>query len=1801
MPIAGPLSADARLGGRVDAPAASARLVAPALSVGTLDDVAVEALADYTPDRIDVRTLTVSWREAIARADGRVSLIGARPVSLRLDAEAFDVGAILAALDRPDIPASGRLAARGAVAGSLESPVAAMEVFVTDLSAYDERLGTLTLEGGLEGQQARISRLALEKPQAEGDAGRLDAHGDYHLDTGAYAFELRTENFRIESLTLPDATSVRGELDVTGEGAGTVADPAGAIRVSARDLHVNARDVGDVLATVSLADRVATFDAGAERFATAVHGRIGIEAPYPGHAELEMNDLRLEALPLEPGTPLAGRLRARVRVDGEAAHVDAGTVAAAIEALDATWNGQPVTLDGPASLGYADRAVTVDALQVRAQDSTIRVSGRVPVDADAPPGALDIDAHLLLATLAAYAPDELGLTADGSVLVTGRVTGTMAAIDPEIAVVVEDGHVMTAELGAPVTAVQMDARVQGGVATVETLSARWAAAEIEAIARLPMALIEDLPIAFPAAEGVAMLEARARDVDPAHFPGAPEGLRGRVSVTAEASAPRVDLAAVNGRVTFDDLELAFRDLALAQERPSAVSLAGGVATIEAFGLSGSAGRVDAAGSVGLRGDRPLDVSASGTLDIAAVAAASDAWRAEGPATFELRAAGTASDPDLGGFVELADGIVVIDEPAVAVENLRARLDLAGSRATLSALSGFVNGGTLSGAGYVTLGEDVVEDVDVTLSVENLAFAAPLDLRSLSDVSFHVSRRDDALLVDGRVAIAEAGLTGDINFDTGILAAIGRPRGLDLTEERDPLLERVQLNVAVATQTPVLVNNNIAKAELSTDVRVLGTPYEVGLAGRMELLSGSTVTLNERRYEVDRGVITFTDDRRITPSFDLRLTTAARHFDVVLGVTGEVGDTEMTLTSEPALPEPDIMALLVTGRTLDDMRGEEYDVAREQALSYLTGRVGSTLGRRLERATGLSEVRVEPNLIANETDPGARLTVGQDLTDSLRLIYSAGLVDSSNQIWVTEYDVTRRFQARVVRQERDSYRFDFRHDLRFGGAPEPRRLPRRRPIVASLDIESDGPTPEATFRNLLGLRLGGTYDFFALRNGVERIEDALRDEGFLQARVRTEHTVADDEATADVKVSVTHGPRVRVEFRGMLPPRRVREDVALRWQRGIFDSQRGGDAVDVLRAWLMDDRYLDPEIAYRVEDPAPGERLVVFDVEPGVQFRRVTLAFEGAHAIDPDVLRAIVEDQDLEEDLFTDPFVVTELLRRYYREEGFLAARLEPPVKEFQGAEARLVIRVSEGPRFVVDRLTTVGNAAVPSGTLLEEAPLRAGETFLPAVVERSLDRIRRLYWQRGYNDVRLRYEVDANPDTGQTAVAFIVREGPRSVVAAVEVEGADRTSEDFVRGELELEPADTLDVSALGRSRRNLYKTGAFSMVEIEPRPLQASATGEASEEDGGQADGTTAAAGIEGDVGKPIALKVAVREVQPYQVSYGLSFDTEGGVGGLVDGVTHNTLGRGRVFGASTRYDSRLRQARVYVSQPMLRDLPLQTTVAAQVRQERNPDTDTALGFNVDRFGGSIQQERQLANAYVWNYGLRYEQARTFDPRPEASFDETLTVTPLTSTFTRETRDEILDATRGSFASQALSYAPEWLGSDRAYLKYYGQFFGYIPLEPERRERLTNEILRPRLVFATGVRIGVARGIGGQVPRSERFFAGGSTTLRGFAQNGVGPIGADGIPAGGAATLILNNELRFPLLRLVDGVGFVDVGGVFPTVAEWSWRDVRKAAGAGLRVRTPWFLIRGDYGFVLDRRPGEPRGRFFVSIGQAF
>jgi translocation and assembly module TamA len=197
------------------------------------------------------------------------------------------------------------------------------------------------------------------------------------------------------------------------------------------------------------------------------------------------------------------------------------------------------------------------------------------------------------------------------------------------------------------------------------------------------------------------------------------------------------------------------------------------------------------------------------------------------------------------------------------------------------------------------------------------------------------------------------------------------------------------------------------------------------------------------------------------------------------------------------------------------------------------------------------------------------------------------------------------------------------------------------------------------------------------------------------------------------------------------------------------------------------------------------------------------------------------------------------------------------------------------------------------------------------------------------------------------------------------------------------------------------------------------------------------------------------------------------------------------------------------------------------------------------------------------------------------------------------DTRDNVLDPRRGRFLSVSLNYEPHWLGSDFTFVKGLGQAF-FI------------RSLNPSFVWAQGARLGLATGLGGQIlntstlegetqdTSSNNFHAGGADSLRGYGTNEVGPKDDLGNFLGGDAVLILNEELRY---RHSSGVGaavFYDVGNVFATIGSATF-TLRHDLGFGLRYASPVGLLRLDFGFPLNRLPGDKAIRIFLHLGQIF
>jgi outer membrane protein insertion porin family len=411
-------------------------------------------------------------------------------------------------------------------------------------------------------------------------------------------------------------------------------------------------------------------------------------------------------------------------------------------------------------------------------------------------------------------------------------------------------------------------------------------------------------------------------------------------------------------------------------------------------------------------------------------------------------------------------------------------------------------------------------------------------------------------------------------------------------------------------------------------------------------------------------------------------------------------------------------------------------------------------------------------------------------------------------------------------------------------------------------------------------------------------------------------------------------------------------------------------------------------------------------------------------------------------------------------------------------------------------------------------------------------------------------------------------------------------------------------------TQRRLYNLGVFNRVTIEPQ----NPTGTDRDKD----------------------LVILVEEAKRYTMAYGGGFEvqrlasTSNPVGGQVQAAPRgifeisklNLTGRGDSLSLKLRGSTIEDRALLAYSDPNTfghRNLSMQATAYTEKTQDINT-------FTATRYEGSLQLTDQvtprttLIFRYVFRKVLVSNIADTINPVAIPLFEQPTLVSQFGVTWVHDRRDNPADATRGSYNSADFGVAGSNIGSSASFLRFYYQNSTYHPI-------------KRRFSFARSIRIGglipygdtvsltfplpTATPLPTVIPLPERLFAGGGTSLRGFALNQAGPRDSvTGFPVGGQALLVLNQEFRFPM-RLpyfgtsLGGAIFYDGGNVYSRLSRISFRSSTPAptfdtsnpatatcltncsnelnyfahtVGFGFRYATPVGPIRIDLGYQINR-----------------
>lgn len=793
---------------------------------------------------------------------------------------------------------------------------------------------------------------------------------------------------------------------------------------------------------------------------------------------------------------------------------------------------------------------------------------------------------------------------------------------------------------------------------------------------------------------------------------------------------------------------------------------------------------------------------------------------------------------------------------------------------------------------------------------------------------------------------------------------------------------------------------------------------------------------------------------------------------------------------------------------------------------------------------------------------------------------------------------------------------------FEHAPERATLvfavdPGARTKIGAVQVLGSPTVGAPEFLSRLGVVAGEPYQRDALKARIEKYIEDRRSKGYYEAKIEPAVRLSADQQVADLTLTVNPGPRVRVVFTGDPLPADRRADLVPVQREGSVDEDLLEDSSNRIEEYLRGQGYRDAR-APHTREQTDGELVITFAVTRGQQFKVATYEISGNAALPLAEFESLLRLRDGQ------PFSSTRLdadvqtIEDLYHRRGFAAARVNTAVEIVTQtpppAQVPVTVRavINEGPATTVDAVAFAGNQALAEAALRAKLTLRPGAPYVPGQLAADRDAIQLAYQDLGYESASVEAKPQFSQNDTRVAVTFAIREGPQVFVDHVLIVGNVRTTTSTIERELQVKPGDPFSLGKINESQRRLTALGLFRRARISEMTHGGETTRD---------------------------LLVTIEEAPPTTIGYGGGVEIGRVVVAAPDGEVASErfdvapraffeVGRRNVFGknrsvnffSSVAFHSQESAANVEYRaigtyrEPRVFDTAADAFVNATFEQQRRSS------FNFSRRSLSADIARKLSRAVSVTGSYQIQRTEVFDERLDEG-DKPLIdrlfpqfrLSSFSSSLIRDTRDDAVDPASGAYASVSGQLAGRAIGSEIGFAKGFmtAQLFRTIPHSN-------------RIVFAGNARLGLASGFPREapgsdglrqvihdLPQSERFYAGGDTTIRGFYQDRVGTrhipaqagdtLDADLLPVGGNGLVIFNAELRAPIAGGLGVVGFLDAGNVFSRVADLDLMQLRTAVGSGVRYKSPFGPIRFDLGFKLNRQPGEGLTAWFISFGQAF
>ena len=649
-------------------------------------------------------------------------------------------------------------------------------------------------------------------------------------------------------------------------------------------------------------------------------------------------------------------------------------------------------------------------------------------------------------------------------------------------------------------------------------------------------------------------------------------------------------------------------------------------------------------------------------------------------------------------------------------------------------------------------------------------------------------------------------------------------------------------------------------------------------------------------------------------------------------------------------------------------------------------------------------------------------------------------------------------------------------------------------------------------------------------------------------------------------------------------------------RTAFNLQLINEAAEKIRFKYQDAGYYDAVVVPVINELKGGDRNVVFYIEEGPKVKIREIIFTGNNALPSDEIKKALKTQEywtfsflgrsgalrteeLREDL--------ETIKNLYYNKGYIQVQVGEPVIEpkqytfrecyFWGTEKTFTrknelvihINIKEGEQFRVGSVNIKGNQIISSDELEREIKLKRGDVFSRDVLRQDVNRIIDRYdgLARPFANVVPLFDIDQTKKT--VAINIDIQEGGEIRIGRIDITGNSKTRDKVIRREMRLAEGDLYNKKALKRSYERLKNLNFFEDVEIVPQQRQQ----------------------------EPIMdLGVKVKEKLTGTLSVGGGYSSVDKLVGIAEITQGNLGGRGELLKLKLQWGQKGTRNLYQLSfmEPYLFDQPIWGKV------DLYNQTQQYDGYELKTNGVSLSAGKSFGE-YV-STSLRYSLDNTLVSNITitapltiqeqlSTYGDRITTSALTWSLARDSRDFYLDPKTGSKNSVYVEYAGGLLGGDPNFVKTGADSAWYFPLLWD-------------MVFMTRGRLGyVETLIDKPVPVGERFYVGGSSTIRGFRFGAAGPRDSQLNALGGTKEMIYNVELNYPIVPAarLKGVIFYDIGKGYDTYEPVTFSGLRQAAGLGFWWLSPIGPLKFEWGYIIKKRADDQANVFDFSVGAMF